>query len=119
MNVHDITSEYCRLRKNIHVERLDQFNSADGEWMEQVVEDKRSGPAETAAMRIDFTEWLSQLPKRIRQIAKRLAVGESTGEVANCFQVSSARVSQLRRELHTAWNTFQSEYSRDPAETNA
>jgi len=106
MNVNDVASAVCRRQRGITIERLDRCRR-DGEgWREIVVEDKNAGPAEIAATRIDFGAWLKSLPRRDRQIAETLALGESTGKTARKFDVSAARVSQLRRELMDSWQTF-------------
>jgi len=106
MNVNDVASATCRRQRGITIERLDRCRR-DGEgWREIVVEDKTAGPAEIAATRIDFAAWLKSLPRRDRQIAETLALGESTGKTARKFDVSAARVSQLRRELMDSWQTF-------------
>jgi hypothetical protein len=39
----------------------------------------------------------------------KLASGEPTSRVAKMFRVSDGRISQLRRELHSAWKKFQGE----------
>jgi len=82
MNVKDVSSLYCRQRKGVNMTHLHRYDKAEERWKEVVVEDKRSGPAEIAATRIDFTAWLRSLPQRNRQIAKELATGESTQVVA-------------------------------------
>jgi hypothetical protein len=33
-------------------------------------------------------------------------VGEQTGHVADCFELSRARVSQMRREFQDSWDAF-------------
>jgi len=105
-NVNDVASATCRQQRGVTIERLDH-RSRDGEgWREIVVEDKNAGPAEVAATRIDFGDWLGRLPARKREIAETLALGESTGKTARKFEVSAARVSQLRRELMDSWQAF-------------
>ena len=52
---------------------------------------------------------------RNRRIAVSLAVGNRTKEVARQFRLSPGRVSQLRRELHDSWQTFQGELQAEPA----
>ncbi len=74
-----------------------------------LVEDRRSTPADIAASRIDFEDWLSQLPRRQRAIAELLATGESTKLVARHFGVTPGRVSQLRQQLHGSWCAWQGE----------
>ncbi|MGE0105128.1 MAG: hypothetical protein AB7G12_12830 [Thermoanaerobaculia bacterium] len=70
-----------------------------------VAEIARTGdnPSIVATFRIDFSEWLSGLPKRLRRMAVAMAAGESTGDMAKRFGVSAARISQIRRELAESW----------------
>ena len=109
LNIRDVSSEHCQRRKDVRFTRLDHFDSGSGEWKELVVEDRRATPADVAATKIDFQEWLRTLPKRDRRVAMRLATGETTGGVAKLFAITSARVSQLRRELYEGWQAFQGE----------
>jgi DNA-directed RNA polymerase specialized sigma24 family protein len=69
------------------------------------------GPAEAAAFRIDFSEFLASLPERRREAAMLLAEGRGTGEVAGQLGVSAAAVSQTRSYLEQRWR----EYIREPA----
>ena len=73
------------------------------------MEDKRSGPAEIAATRIDFDAWLKTLSRRERRVAKTLAASETTAAAAKKFGVSPGRISQLRSQLKRAWEAFQGE----------
>ncbi len=107
LNVHDVSSEYCQLAKNIAMGRLDRFDHDEMAWMEIVVEDRHATPADIAATRIDFAAWLDSLPSRVRGIAEELATGETTSDVASKFRVSAGRVSQLRRKLKDSWEEFQ------------
>jgi hypothetical protein len=102
----DITSPCTGVAKRTTIERLDQFNPLRGEWQEVLVEDHTAGPAEIAMTRLDFASWLSTLSNRDRQLAEKLALGETTGRVAHTFRISAARVSQLRRELCANWHRF-------------
>ena len=109
MNVRDVLSYYCQLANLLTVDRLDEYDPLSGTWKEVLVEDRCCGPADIATMRVDFGEWLRKLPRQLRSIAKVLATGETTGATARRFNVSSARISQLRRELQDAWMEFQGE----------
>jgi hypothetical protein len=106
LNIRDVMSEHCQRRKHVFVKRLDRFTQQSNEWREVLVADRHASPADIVAMRIDFSEWLRTLTSRNRQIAERLAVGDSSGSVARRFSVSTGRISQLRRELHESWNQF-------------
>jgi hypothetical protein len=83
--------------------------AASDAWREWLAGDNSVSPADEAAFRVDFQEWLDGLPGRDRRVAELLAYGEATGEVARRVGVSSGRVSQLRRELAENWKTFQGE----------
>ena len=96
-------------RKGSSVERLDHFDHEDNCWQEILVEDGRATPADVAASRIDFAQWLREMPGRIRRIAKFLATGESIWAAARRFALSPARISQLRDEFRTSWLVFQGE----------
>jgi hypothetical protein len=113
LNVRDISSPYAQRAKGFTVERLDRFDPEENQWREVVVEDHRSGPAEVAASRIDIADWFDRLPRKKRRIAALLATGESTKRTARRFHVSPGRISQLRRELHNAWQDFQGEPGDD------
>ena len=107
LNNRDVSSEYCRRQKGLILERLDKFDTAEEAWQEVLVESKYAGPAETAAIRLDFSLWLRLLPRRLRKIATFLAQGEATKAAAKRFGVSDARISQIRKELYQAWHGFQ------------
>lgn len=109
LRVNDVLAGYAQRRKGFAVERLDYFDPNEGCWTQALVEDRTAGPADTARVRIDFAAWLGSLSWRDRRIAERLATGHRTGEVAIKFGLSQGRVSQLRRELATSWEAFQSE----------
>ncbi len=109
LNCRDVSSPYAQWAKGFAVERLDRFDEEEGQWREVVVEDRRSGPAEVAASRIDIADWFDSLPRSKRRIAATLATGETTKRAARRFNVSPGRISQMRRELQNAWQDFQGE----------
>ena len=87
-NVNDVSSPYAQAGKDIRLGRPDHFDREDNAWKEILLEDRHAGPAETAAARIDFREWLQTLPTRQRRIAEVLATGESTAVTARRFGIS-------------------------------
>ena len=109
LNIRDVSSRYAQQRKSFQVERLDQFDSDDGEWREVLVEDKRCSPADLACCRIDFGNWLATMSSARRKIAQCLATGTSTREAAHQFDVTPGRISQLRREFQESWLAFHGE----------
>ena len=114
LNVYEVLSRYAQQRKRFAVSRLDRFDNKEQDWREVVVEDRRTPVVDQVWFRIDFPEWLAQLPSRNRRVAKFLAIGNSTAETARQFKVSPSRISQLRRELHQSWLEFHGECPTQP-----
>jgi hypothetical protein len=111
----DVLSRQAHSADGIIVERLDTFDKEEGEWRAALVEDRHATPADIAAARIDVAAWLRSLSQRNRRIAKTLAMGETTSTAAQRFNLTSARISQLRDELRTSWERFH-ERRQQPAE---
>lgn len=109
LNQHDVSSPYGRRQRAIRLERLDRYDAHADAWCDVLIEDRQTPVPDQAAFRIDFPNWLRQLPRRNRTIAVRLAAGASTSDVAERFQLTTARVSQLRREFHESWLDFHGE----------
>lgn len=109
MNKNDISSLYAQIRRGITLKRLDVYCHREESWSESLVEDRRAGPAATAAARIDVAAWFQSLGRRKQRIAHALARGETTYRVAHMFSLTPGRVSQMRRELQHSWESFQNE----------
>ena len=77
-----------------------------GAWEDWVATDPRMGPAEAAAFKIDFSDFLASLPDRRREAAMLLAEGRGTGEVARQLGITAAAVSQTRSYLERRWREF-------------
>jgi hypothetical protein len=108
LNRKDLLSPYARRIQGFTIERLDRPDKSTGDWRQILVEDRQAGPAQIAAARIDMGAWLSSLSKRHRRIAKALALGEPTSDVARQFGLCPARISQLRSWFRRHWERFQS-----------
>ena len=67
LRIRDVLSNYAQFNNGFQVERLDSFDEEEECWQEVVVEDKRATPADIAACRIDFAEWLRRLTVRLRK----------------------------------------------------
>jgi hypothetical protein len=103
MNGKEPLSRYAQLGNGIWVDQT------QGQWIETLVEDKRASVADQVAAKIDVGAWFATLTQKMRQIAKDLAFGHSTSEVANKYGVTPGRISQLRRTLEESWVAFQGE----------
>jgi hypothetical protein len=109
MNSKEPLSRYAQLGRGIQVERLDRYSKKRDEWIDTMVEDKRASVADQLAAKLDVDSWFETLTKRTKQIARDLAFGFSTSEVAKKHGVTAGRMSQLRRSLEESWAAFQGE----------
>jgi hypothetical protein len=62
--------------------------------------------------RLDFPAWLATLTARERRLIRAMADHERTKDLSRKFEVSPARISQLRQEFRQGWERF----SADPLE---
>ncbi len=103
MNGKEPLSRYGQISNDIKLER--QPNN----WIDAIVEDKRAAVADQVAAKMDVGAWFATLTKRTKEIAKDLAFGCSTKEVAKKYGVTAGRISQLRRVLEESWLAFEQE----------
>ena len=109
LNSYEVLSRYAQRKRGFTVNRLQRSDESEGAWKEILVEDPTCTPAELAASRLDFDDWLRRLPRHKQRVASTLASGETTSETAKKFKVTPGRVSQLRRELAESWDQFHGE----------
>ncbi len=105
----DPLSPYAQRKRGLFVQRLDRYRRETAEWLDPLVDDRRASIPDQVAMRIDVPAWLATLTRRLRRIAKDLAVGNSTSEVARKHHVTAGRISQIRRQLDESWHRFHGE----------
>ncbi len=103
MNGKEPLSRYAQVGNGFQVEQR------HGNWIDLMVEDKRASVPDVVAARMDVGDWFATLSRRMKQIARDLAYGCSTSEVADKHGVTSGRISQLRRSLEQSWDAFQQE----------
>jgi hypothetical protein len=103
MNGKEPLSRYAQVGNGFQVEQR------HGNWIDLMVEDKRASVPDVVAARLDVGAWFATLSRRMKQIARDLAYGCSTSEVADKHGVTSGRISQLRRSLEQSWDAFHQE----------
>ena len=103
MNGKEPLSRYAQIGNGIEIERQ------PSNWIDAMVEDKRASVVDQVAAKLDVGAWFATLTKRMKEIAKDLAFGYSTSEVARKHGVTAGRISQLRRVLEDSWVAFQQE----------
>jgi hypothetical protein len=80
-----------------------------GAWIGELVEDNRATVPDQVAAKIDVAVWLSSLPRLRQQIARDLALGGATQDVARTYGLTAGRISQLRRWFEKSWADFHGE----------
>jgi len=103
MNGKEPLSRYAQVGNGIQIEQ------SHSNWLELLIEDKRASVPDQVAAKMDVGAWFATLSRRMKQIARDLAYGFSTSEVARKHGVSAGRISQLRRTLEASWAAFQQE----------
>ena len=103
MNSKEPLSRYAQIGSG------NRFARQNGEWIDTLAEDKRASVPDQVAAKMDVRAWFATLTKRMKEIAKDLACGCSTSEVAKKYGVTAGRISQLRRVLEESWAAFQQE----------
>jgi hypothetical protein len=94
---------------------LERFYGAPGGqrkldvFEEFLADDAQSSPADRAAFKIDFADFLKRLSIRDRLLAGFLAQGNTAQEAARVFALTPGRVTQLRVALCRAWYERQGE----------
>lgn len=64
-------------------------------------------PAVLTQVKLDFVAWFATLTPFKRAVARRLAAGFRTEEVARFVGKTEGRISQIRRELLVSWRECQ------------
>jgi hypothetical protein len=69
--------------------------------------------ADQVQFRIDWPAWLATLTGRERRLIRAMARNERTKDLSRQFELSPARISQLRREFHDDWHRFLGDLDRE------
>lgn len=110
--VESLSTSTARSRENL-------FGTVGGQHKQDAFEERLRDNTVTpvpdqAAFRIDFPAWLRTLTPRERRIIRTMAMNERTKDLSRQFELSQARISQLRREFMEDWTRFCSDPEIDP-----
>jgi hypothetical protein len=75
-------------------------------YEERLRDNTQTPVPEQVAFRIDFPAWLKTLTGRERRMIRLMARNERTLDLSKQFELSPARISQLRREFRDDWLRF-------------
>jgi len=85
-------------------------------YEERLQDNMVTSPAEAAAFRIDFPEFLGGLSQRDRELAMYLSLGHRASAAATRFGLTPGRVTQLRQGWCGQWRRFHGEEAGDRKE---
>jgi hypothetical protein len=106
----DILSRATQRRWGFRVQSLARQRAADSEsWQQAVVDNTQTPPADAAAFRIDFRQWLASLTPRNRQLVDLLVLSHTPTYAARQLKLSRGRISQLRKAFARQWYASQEE----------
>jgi hypothetical protein len=116
----DVLNAATQRRHGFHVERLPTSTPVSHERLyaevhgqelhdayEERLRDNTITPVvDQVQFRLDWPAWLRTLTGRERRMIRAMALGERTLDLGKQFEVSPARISQLRREFCKGWLRF-------------
>jgi hypothetical protein len=116
----DVLSPLAQQRHGFAVEPLphsvastheERYSAVRGQRQQDAFEERLRDNTQTpvpeqVSFRIDFPDWLTTLTPRERRLVGAMADSERTLDLSKRFDLSPARISQLRRELHNDWCRF-------------
>jgi hypothetical protein len=103
----DVMSSVAHRRHGISVQSYSTSDHlVDELFADALTECTRCRVPDLAHVRVEFPRWLMRMSARNRRFVMRAAAGHSTADLAKLFQISKARISQMRRELASSWNAF-------------
>jgi hypothetical protein len=116
----DVLSHLAQRRHGFGVEPLPhptatthegRYSAVRGQRQQDAFEERLRDNTQTpvpeqVAFRIDFPDWLTTLTPRERRLVGGMADSERTLDLSRRFDLSPARISQLRRELRNDWRRF-------------
>jgi hypothetical protein len=98
-----------------HLYSLPQGQHLHDAYEERLCDNTITPVPDQVQFRIDFPAWLATLTARERRMVREMADNERTLDLGKRFEVSPARISQMRRELHDDWQRFCGERAEEGA----
>jgi hypothetical protein len=106
----DALSPLAQQRRGFAVQSLPMASSMTGNVFDEALAHNTQTPVpDQVGFRLDFPAWRLGRCERDRRLIDDLMVGERTLDVARRYDLSPARISQLRRDFHEDWLAFCSE----------
>ncbi len=75
-------------------------------WDEHFLDSAAVPVPDQVSFKLDWSDFLRSLPRRHRRMIRSLAQGHLANQVAQEFQVSPSRITQLRKHWRRRWQEF-------------
>jgi hypothetical protein len=106
----DVLSRATQQRFGFRVQSLTRRRAVDSDsWQEAVADNTQTPPADAAAFRMDFGQWLDSLSPRDRRLVELLVLSHTPTYAARQLKLSRGRISQLRKAFARRWYASQEE----------
>jgi hypothetical protein len=103
----DVLSPVAQQKKGFTISSLPKYSTLSGSIFDQALRDNTQSPVpDQVAFRCDFPVWLERLSDRNRRLARDMALGHCTQDLAAMHTVTQGRISQLRRYFMDDWERF-------------
>ncbi|MBA4192841.1 MAG: hypothetical protein C0467_33180 [Planctomycetaceae bacterium] len=103
----DVLSRRCQQRRQLCVSSLPKVFIPHENVFEDALCDNTQTPVpDQVQFRCDFPAWEQRLPVVKQRLVKGLVLGHRTKDLAAKFELSEARISQLRKEFFTDYAAF-------------
>jgi hypothetical protein len=100
-------SEVAQQRHGFCVGKLPDFSTESVNPLAEALTENAVSPVpDQVQFRIDFPGWRRTHHRRDRRLIGAMLLGHRTKDLARQFQLSEARISQLRREYKDDWEEF-------------
>jgi hypothetical protein len=109
----DVMNERTQQKRSFVVGKLPDFSTESCNPLAEALADNTISPVpDQVQFRCDFPAWTRSRCQRDRRLIHDMARKERTSDLSRKYGLSSARISQLRREFHEDYDRF----TADPAE---
>jgi len=103
----DVLSRRCQQRRQLQVYSLPNVFIPHENVFEDALCDNTQTPVpDQVQFRCDFPTWEQRLPLAKQRLVRGLALGHRTKDLAAEFELSEARISQLRKEFSADYTAF-------------
>ncbi|MCE9561838.1 MAG: hypothetical protein K8U57_07270 [Planctomycetes bacterium] len=103
----DVLSRRCQRGRQLCVSSLPKvFIPHENVFEEALCDNTQTPVPDQVQFRCDFAAWEQRLPLAKQRLVKGLALGHRTKDLAAEFELSEARISQLRKEFSADYTAF-------------